>query len=756
MSTPTRATERGGALTRLARACAFHPLRTLAVWATAFVAIVLSASAFGGQLVNEFSIPGSDTQSAVDLLQEKFPERAGDAAQIVFATDGQLTDADAKADIATARQAAAEVPGVVSVGDPYAGKGGGISEDGTIGFVDVQFDQPAAEIDDAVVEQLEDDVRNAVGDTDLQVEFGGTVMDSVQPESHTSEILGLVAAMVVLLIVLGSAVAMAVPITVALVSVALGMSFLTLAAAVTDFNEVTPILAVMIGLGVGIDYALFIVTRFRQALTTGETPKQAAVTATTTAGRAVLFAGLTVAVSISGLAVVGIPFVTKLGLGAAMTVVGAVVTAVTLLPAVLALVGHRIDSFRLPGSRKRAEKRAAKQAAQDTEDRGVFPRWGRFVARHPKTMALASLTVVLLMAVPAMDQRLGTADAGTNPQDTTTRKAYDLLAEGFGPGFNGPLLVAVDQSADPHAAEELAQAISQDPGVATVVPPLVNESGDTAQIPVVLTSSPQSEETADTLHRLRDEVIPDALAGSEAQAWVGGATASYEDIASQIDARMMWFLLYIVGITFLILTMAFRSVVVAGKAALTTMLSAGAAFGALTAVFEWGWLSNFIGLDVTGPTESFIPMLVLSILFGLSMDYEVFLVSRIREEYVRSGDARTAVRTGVGAIGKVIVAAGIIMGVVFWAFVLGDDRTVKAFGVGLGVAILVDALIVRMVLVPAVMHLLGRRAWYIPRWLDRALPALTIEPAEDEHDTSEGSDEDSDEDSDQPEPVLVG
>jgi RND superfamily putative drug exporter len=515
------------------------------------------------------------------------------------------------------------------------------------------------------------------------------------------------------------------------------MSLLMLGARFTEFNEVTPILAVMIGLGVGIDYSLFIVTRFRQALGEGQTSREAAITATTTAGRAVLFAGLTVAVSISGLAVVGIPFVTNLGVGAAMTVVGAVITAVTLLPALLSLLGHRIDWGRLP---TRGRDRSASEGGKP----GVFDRWGGFIARHPKTLALAALSAVLVLAIPATDQRLGTADAGTNPQDTTTRKAYDLLAEGFGPGFNGPLLVAVDQADDPHAAEELAAAIAEDPGVATVVPPLVNEAGDTAQIPVILTSSPQSEETAETLDRLRTEVIPDALEGSSAEAYVGGATASYEDIASKIGDRMGWFLLYIVGITFLILAMAFRSVVVAAKAAATTMLSAAAAFGALTAVFEWGWLSSWIGLDVTGPTESFIPMMVLSILFGLSMDYEVFLVSRVREEYVRGGNARAAVRAGVGAIGKVIVAAGIIMGVVFWAFVLSDDRTVKAFGLGLGVAILVDALIVRMVLVPAVMHLLGRHAWYIPRWLDRLLPAITIEPAEHDEPSDASAAEDGD------------
>ena len=750
MSSPPASPDRKrGVLERLAHGCGYHPVRTIATWAALLVAVILSVGAFGGDLVNEFTIPGSETQSAVDLLQEKFPERAGDSAQIVFTSDEPLTEDSARQDIATASATAADVPGVVSVGDPYAGKGGAISEDGLIGFVDVQFDRPAAEIDDATVAQLEDDVRGALGDSDLQVELGGTVMDSVQPESHTSEILGMVAAMLVLFIVLGSAAAMAIPITIALVAVGLGLAMLTLAASLTDFNEITPILAVMIGLGVGIDYALFIVTRFRQALDDGSDPRDAAVTATSTAGRAVLFAGLTVAVSISGLAVVGIPFVTKLGIGAALTVVGAVMTAVTLLPAVLSLVGHRIDWGRIPTLRKRTPKPAVS---------GGFHRWGRFVTRHPKAMAVAALTAVFVLAAPMADQHLGSADAGTNPQDTTTRKAYDLLAEGFGPGFNGPLFVAVDQEQDPQAAERLAAAIAEDPGVARVAKPLVNEAGDTAQVPVILTSSPQSEETADTLHRLRDEVVPDALEGSAAKAYVGGSTALYEDIATKIGDRMGWFLLYVVGITFLILTMAFRSVVVATKAALTTLLSAAASFGALTAIFEWGWLGTWIGLDVTGPTESFIPIMVMSILFGLSMDYEVFLVSRIREEYVRTGDARESVRAGVGAIGKVIVAAGVIMGVVFWAFVLGDDRTVKAFGVGLGVAILVDALVVRMVLVPAVMHLLGRRAWYIPRWLDRALPALTIEPPEyDEHvGSGDGDQPDEDELVGEPEPVPVG
>jgi RND superfamily putative drug exporter len=726
MTSKTQSATGKGALYRLARACALHPLKTLVTWFFIIVAIFVSANLWGGELVNESEIPGSETQQATDLLESRFPERSGDAAQIVFQTDATMADPEAKQTVEAAREAAGDVPGVISVGNPYEGEGGAISEDGTIAFLDVQFDKPAAEIDSEVVTEMEDDVRAAVGDTSVEVEFGGAVMSSVQAESKTSEILGLGAAMIVLLIVLGSAVAMAVPITTALISVAIGMALLTIAASFTEFNTVTPILAVMIGLGVGIDYALFIVTRFRQALADGASPQDAAITATTTAGRAVIFAGVTVAVSISGLAVVGIPFVTKLGLGAAMTVVGAVFTAVTLLPAILSLLGHRINSLRLPFAK-------ADQSSRAATGNGAFARWGRFVTSHPKSFVVAALAIVITMAVPVADQRLGTADSGTDPADSTTRKAYDLLAEGFGPGFNGPLLVAVDQSKDPQATAKLVEAFTATPGVAGVAEPLVNETGDTSQIAVILTTSPQSQETSDTLKELRETVIPTALEGSEAKAYVGGMTASYEDIAKKIDERMPLFLLYVIGITCVILAMAFRSIVVAVKAALTTMLSAMAAFGALTAVFEWGWLNSYIGLDVTGPTESFIPMIVLSILFGLSMDYEVFLVSRIREEYVKTGNAQEAVRTGVGAIGKVIVAAGIIMGVVFWAFVLGDDRTVKAFGVGLGVAILVDALIVRMCLVPALMHLLGRHAWYMPRWLDKVLPHVTIEPAE-EHD----------------------
>jgi RND superfamily putative drug exporter len=719
---------RPGGLARLVRGCAEHPRRTLGMWLVAIVLIVAASQAFGGRLVNESSIPGSDSQHAVDLLKAKFPERAGDAARVVFSSDTSLTGADGRRAIAAARAEAAKIPGVISVGDPFAGKGGALSENGRIGFFEAQFDKPARELDAQVIEDFEPDIRAAVGETPVEVEFGGPVIDAKAIDSHTSDMLGLGAAVLILLIVLGTAVAMAVPLTLALVSVGLGMSLLTLAAAFTNFNTITPILAVMIGLGVSIDYALFIVMRFRQELANGAEPVEAAVTAGSTAGRAVIFAGTTVAISISGLALVGIPFVAKMGYGTALAVIVAVCTATTLLPALLAKIGHRIDRLRLP---------MRKPLEEQTGNGGFAARVATLVERNPKKVVLATLAVILTLAVPVLSLNMGTADAGSNPSKTTTRKAYDLLAQGFGPGFNGPLLVAVDQRGDRTAANTLAAKFRTTPGVATTTDAIVNDAGDTAQIAVYPTTSPQSTETADLVHTIRDDVIPAALAGSQATAYVGGQTATNEDVTTKLTSRFALFLLFIVGITFLVLTMAFRSIVVALKAVIATFLSALAAFGALVAVFQWGWLQGLVGLDVTGPTASFLPVIVLSILFGLSMDYEVFLASRIREEYVKGGEARRAVTAGVAGVGRVIVAAAIIMGVVFWAFVLTDDRTVKSFGLGLGVAILVDALIVRMLLVPAVMHLLGDRAWYMPRWLDRVLPRLTIEAPEERHDETD-------------------
>jgi putative drug exporter of the RND superfamily len=713
-----------GALARLARACARHGWRTIAVWVVVAVAIVGGSATIGGTLVDEFTIPDSDAQRATDLLEQRFPQQSGESAQLVFAVpEGRtLAEGDAPAAIRDALTAAAAVPGVEDVGNPLTADAGDVSDDGRIAYVDVQFSQQSFDVPTEDVDQLKDTTEAAVAGSGVQLEFTGPVIqNSEPPATGTSELLGIIAAVIILLVVLGSAVAAGLPIVLALVSVGLGLSLLTLAAAVTNFNTITPVLATMLGLGVGIDYALFILTRFRQGIHDGLSGEDAAASAVATAGRAVVFAGVTVAISISALAVIGLDFITKLGLGAAITVVTAVAAAVTLLPAILSLLGPRIDKGRVPFTRRRDASTAA-------ADGTAIARWGRFVTRHARTSALAATALIVVLAIPVFSVQLGSSDSGSNPPDSTTRQAYDLLAEGFGPGFNGPLLVTVDQGSAPGAADRLAAAFRQTPGVASVPDPNVNDEGDTAVVTVYPTTSPQDSETQDLVEDLRNDVVPATLAGQNAQAFVGGQTAAFDDVAQRIFERLPLFLLVVIGITFVLISMAFRSIVVALKASITTLMSAFASFGILIAVFQWGWLQGLIGLDRTGPIESFLPVIVFAILFGLSMDYEVFLVSRIREEYVRGARARPAITRGIGAIGRVVVAAALIMSVVFLSFLLGEDRIIKEFGLALGMAILIDAFVVRLVLVPAIMHLMNERMWYIPRWLDRALPGLTIEP----------------------------
>jgi RND superfamily putative drug exporter len=713
-----------GALARLARACSRHRWRTVGIWVVAAAAIIVGSATFGGTLVDEFKIPGSDAQRATDLLEQRFPQESGDAAQLVFAVpEGQRLDqGDAPAAVRDALVAASRVPGVESVGNPLTERDGAVSADLRIAFADVQFSEPAFDVPVKDVDALKRDTLAAVAGSGVQLEFTGPVIQgSEEPQTGTSELLGLIAAVIILLVMLGSAVAAGLPIVLALLSVGLGLSLLTLAAAVTNFNTITPVLATMLGLGVGIDYSLFIVTRFREAIHDGHTPEDAAALSAATAGRAVVFAGVTVAISISALAVIGLDFITKLGMGAAITVVTAVVAAVTLLPAILSLLGPRIDKGRIPFTRQRDASSAAQQSS-------FIARWGRFVTRHAPACAIAATAVIVVLSLPVISVQLGSSDAGSNPPDTTTRKAYDLLAEGFGPGFNGPLLVAVDQEDAPGTADRLAAALRTTPGVESVSDPTVNASGDTAVLTAFPTTSPQDEQTQELVDELRRHVVPSVLGDSGAVAYVGGQTAAFEDVAQHIFDRLPVFLLAIIGITFVLLSMSFRSVVVAVKASITTLMSAFASFGILVAVFQWGWLQGLIGLDRTGPIESFLPVIVFAILFGLSMDYEVFLVSRIREEHVHGTPARPAITRGIASIGRVVVAAALIMSVVFLSFLLGEDRTIKEFGLALGMAILIDAFVIRLMLVPAVMHLMDERMWYMPRWLDRVLPKLTIEP----------------------------
>jgi RND superfamily putative drug exporter len=720
-----------GGLARWTRAFAAHPWRVVAAWIGILVLLVALVGSVGGGLRDEFEIPGSDTQRATDLIESEFAAEQGGVLNLVFAAPAgqQLDTPERRAAIeeAIARLQSPEFAptddeaGLVSVGDPFSEKTS--SEDGRIAYAEAQFDQTIEPEDRDAVVAVEDAVREAVEAAGVTVEFNG---DAEFPpvEQGTSEILGLLAAIVVLLLVFRTFVAMLIPIALALVAVGTAFLLLFVLAGLTDINTITPILVSMIGLGVGIDYSLFIVTRFRQLLHEGLSPRDAAAEAGASAGRAVVFAGLTVAISVSGLAFIGLDFVTKLGLGSALGVLTTVLIANSLLIAVLALLGHKIDRLKVPFMRRVDDSEAARQNT-------LIARWGRFVTAHARIVFPVVLVAILALASTSLLVRLGAADQGTQPKDQTARRAYDLLAEGFGPGFNGPIPIVVDVNGDPQAPQRIYEGVQGLQGVASVGEPQLNDEGTVAIVFVTPDSPPQEEETDQLVDRLRGKVVPAATAGGDAVAYVSGQTAAFKDIADQIMERMPLFLLYIIGVTFLVLAMAFRSIVISLTAAITTILSAFVGFGVLTLVVQEGHLLGLTGLDQTGPIETFVPPIAFAILFGLSMDYMVFIGSRIREEHVHGLETRAAVEHGIAAIGRVVVAAAVIMATVFAAFILSADRIPKEFGLLLAVAILTDALIVRMTLVPALLTLLREKSWYIPSWLDRALPNLTIEAPHD-------------------------
>ncbi len=536
--------------------------------------------------------------------------------------------------------------------------------------------------------------------------------------------LGLLAALIVLLVVFRTFVAAAIPLFLAITAVASAFLLLFILAGLTDINTITPLLVSMIGLGVGIDYSLFIVTRFRQFLHEGLSPTDAAAEAGASAGRAVLFAGLTVAISVTGLAFFGLDFVTKLGIGSALGVLTTVLIANSLLIAVLAKLGHKVDRLKVPFLRPLDDSEAAREKT-------LIARWGRFVTSHARAVFVVTLLVVLGLAATSGLVRLGASDQGTQPKEQTARRAYDLLAEGFGPGFNGPIPIVVDVNGDEQAPQRVYEGVRNLEGVASAREPQLNDEKTVAIVFVTPDSAPQDEKTDELVDRLRNDVVPAATQGSDAVVYVSGLTAAFKDIGERIMERLPLFLLYIIGVTFIVLAMAFRSIVISLTAAITTILSAFVGFGVLTLVVQEGHLLGLTGLDRTGPIETFVPPIAFAILFGLSMDYMVFLMSRIREEHVHGLNTRAAVEHGIAAIGRVVVAAALIMGTVFAAFILTADRISKEFGLLLAVAILTDALIMRMTLVPAFLTMLGEKAWYMPRWLDRLLPDITIEPPHD-------------------------
>jgi RND superfamily putative drug exporter len=720
-----------GALARWARLCATHPWRVVGSWIGIVVVLILLVGTVGGSLRDEFEIPGSDTQRATDLIEEEFASEQGGVLNLVFAApEGERLDTPerrAAIEAAIARLEGAEfkptedAAGLESVSEPFSDET--FSDDGRIAYAEAQFDRVIYDEDRDAVVAVEEAVRANVAAAGITVEYNGEA-EFPPIEQGTQELLGLLAALIVLLIVFRTFSAMLIPIALALSALATAFLLLFIIAGLTDINTITPLLVSMIGLGVGIDYSLFIVTRFRQLLHEGLSPVDAAAEAGASAGRAVLFAGLTVAISVTGLAFFGLDFVTKLGMGSALGVLTTVLIANSLLPAVLRLLGHRVDRLKVPFLPAIDDSEAARE-------RTLVARWGRFVTANARFVFPVVLVVVLGLAATSMLVRLGASDQGTQPEEQTARRAYDLLAEGFGPGFNGPIPIVVDVNGDPQAPQRIYEGVRGLEGVARVGEPQLNDEETVGIVFVTPLSAPQDEETAELVDRLRSTVVPAATEGADAVAYVSGQTAAFKDIGDRIYERLPLFLLYIVGVTFIVLAMAFRSIVISFTAGVTTILSAFVGFGVLTLVVQEGHLLGLTGLDRTGPIETFVPPIAFAILFGLSMDYMVFLMSRIREEHVHGLGTRDAVDHGIAAIGRVVVAAAVIMGTVFAAFILTADRISKEFGLLLAVAILTDALIVRMTLVPSLLALLRERSWYIPGWLERLLPNLTIEPPHD-------------------------
>jgi len=708
-------------LSRVAAWCFRHRWRVLSLWIVALVAVIALSRILGGTYATDFSLPGTESQQAFDLLQQRFPTQSGGTADIVFKADQGVSSPAVKARMQHLFDQVASLPGVVEVTSPYAAGTRAISPNGKIAFAQVQFAAQPQDVPKSVVDRL-----LALGadaqESGLEIEFGGQVIDQSEfKPPGGAETVGILAALVILLFTFGSLVAAGLPILTALFGVGTGTSLLLLAANFIKVADVSTEIAAMIGIGVGIDYALFILTRYRSTLQEGLEPLEATETALATSGRAVVLAGTIVVISMLGILLMGFTFVQGIAVGGAAAVFATMLAAITLLPAMLGFVGLKIDRLRVPGwGRSKA-----------TRDRGFWYRWSRLIQRRPWPALVVSLGLLLLLAWPFLSIRLGAADDGNNPTSLTTRRAYDLVAEGFGPGFNGPLILAAELSGRSEAAtlNPLVEALKTTPGVAAVSPPVVSPKGDAAVITVYPTTAPQDAATTDLVHSLRDHVIPSTMSGTGVHVLVGGNTAAILDFSQKIAARLPVLIAVVVGLSFLLLMAVFRSILVPVKAAIMNLLSIGAAYGVMVAVFQWGWAGQAIGVDKAGPIEAWVPMMMFTILFGLSMDYEIFLLSRIREEYIVSGDNAEAVANGVALTGRVITAAAAIMIAVFFSFVVGFDmRQIKEIGFGLAVAVLVDATIVRMVLVPATMELLGNANWWFPEWLSRRVPRIGVEP----------------------------
>jgi putative drug exporter of the RND superfamily len=694
--------------------------KVLAGWLLVLVAVFASAAMFSGKTSNEFSVPGTESQVAQDLLQEKFPEAGGGSARVVFAApEGEkLTDPDNKAAVMESVENASRAPEVSAVQDPYSM--GAISKDGRIGFADVYYPVKAEEVEKSSADALEASTEPATR-AGMQVEFGGGVV--TEESQSKAEMVGLLVGFLVLAMTLGSLLAAGLPLLTAILGVGLGTLGITALSGAVEISETAPILASMLGLAVGIDYALFILSRHRQNLHEGMAPRESAAQATATAGSAVVFAGATVVIALVGLVVVNIPFLTVMGLAAAVTVSLAVLIAVTLLPAVMGFSGGRLGRLnRLLVKRPRHRAEGAPTLSL---------RYVRLITRRPLLVVIATVALLGAIAIPALHMKLGLPDDGASPTSSTERRAYDLLTEGFGPGFNGPLTAVVYAPDVPRDKQkELAQGVADEiktfPGVAAVSEPAQNEAGDITVVSVTPKSGPASDGTKDLVSYMRDEAakIPESYG---IEAYVTGQTAMNIDTNDKLAAALPKYIAVVVGLALILLMVVFRSVLVPIKAVGGFLLSIAASLGLVVWVFQDGNLNGLFDVAKAGPITSFLPVLLVGILFGLAMDYEVFLVSRMRENFVRSGRARESVVKGYSQSGRVVTAAAIIMVSVFGAFVTDTDPVVKSIGLSLAVGVLADAFVVRMTLVPAAMALLGRRAWWMPKRLERWVPDVDIE-----------------------------
>ncbi|GGV95641.1 membrane protein [Streptomyces gelaticus] len=709
----------------IARWCIRHRLVAVLIWLLALGGTATAAGFAGSAYSNDYEVPGTESGRATELLRSGFTDLGGDTDTIVWHTsDSTVRADDVRQTMTRTLHAVEELPGVGAVTGPYGASGAAqISSDGHTAYAAVTFGQQVEDIPVQQVRAVVDTAKAAAGDH-LQVELGGPAVALTEaPSVHLSEAIGVVVAAVVLFLAFGSLAASMLPIATALVSVGTAYAGTVLLGHLMTVADFAPMLGMLIGLGVGIDYALFIVTRHRRGLRRGMSVTEAAQNAVATTGRAVVFAGATVCIALLGMLILRLGFLNGVAIAASLTVVLTVAASVTLLPALLSFIGPRALS-------RRERRQLAEHGPQPEVPTGFAARWSAFVERHPKLLGACAAVVMLVLALPTFSLHLGTSDQGNNPSSSTTRQAYDLLADGFGPGVNGPLTIAaqLDGADDRLAMDALPAVLRSTEGVASVGPVTYDSGGDTAFVTVVPESSPQSQETSALVDRLRTEVLPRAEQNTSLQAHVGGVTASYDDFARIIIGKLPLFVGVVIGLGCLLLLLAFRSIGIPLKAAVMNVAAVASSFGVVVAVFQWGWGSELLGLGSSGPIEPFLPVIMVSVLFGLSMDYQVFLVGRMYEEWLETGDNRRAVRVGLAETGRVINSAAVIMISVFLAFVLSGDRVIAMFGIALAAAVALDAFVLRTLLVPALMHLLGGANWWLPRRLDRLLPRISIEP----------------------------